>query len=98
MISTYAEAKRTLTPQFYLAGRIGWLKPGAAADATGIFTSQFAPWIASYELAGGWWINRHQLLKASYEWLNLEHFPGAENNIVGIQFVTTFHAFDQAFH
>ena len=52
----------------------------------------------SYELGGGWWLNRHQLLKASYEWLRIEHFPGTENNVVGLQFVTTFHAVDQAFH
>ncbi len=53
VISTYGEAKRILTPRFYVAGRAGWLKPGGAADASGASTSQFAPWIASYELGGG---------------------------------------------
>jgi hypothetical protein len=98
VVSTYGEAKRILTPRLYVAGRAGWLKPGGAMDSSGAFTNQFAPSIASYELGGGWWLNRHQLLKASYEWLRLEHFPGTQNNIVGIQFVTTFHAVDQAFH
>lgn len=97
VVSTYGEAKRILTPRFYVAGRAGWLKPGGATDSSGASTNQFAPSIASYELGGGWWINRHQLLKASYEWLRLEHFPGTQNNIVGVQFVTTFHAVDQAF-
>lgn len=98
IVSTYAEAKRTLTPRLYVAGRAGYLDAGGAADATGVSTNHFAPWIGSYELGGGWWLNRHQLLKASYEWLRMEHVPGAENNVLGIQFVTTFHAVDQAFH
>jgi hypothetical protein len=98
VVFTYGEAKRMLTPRLYLAGRIGWLKPGGATDSSGASTNQFSPSIASYELAGGWWLNRHQLLKASYEWLNVQNFPGAQNNIVGVQFVTTLHAVDQAFH
>ena len=98
VISTYGEAKRILTPRFYVAGRAGWLKPGGATDSSGAFTNQFAPAIASYELAGGWWLNRHQLLKASYEWLRVENLPGTQNNVVGVQFVTTFHALDQVFH
>jgi len=82
----------------YLAGRAGYLKPGGAADVTGASTSQFAPWIQSYELGGGWWISRHQLLKASYEWLRIQDFPGTRTNVLGVQFVTTLHAIDQAFH
>jgi hypothetical protein len=98
VISTYAEAKRTLTPRLYLAGRAGWLKPGGAADTTGASTNQFSPSIASYELAGGWWLNRHQLLKVSYEWLRIQYLPGTQTNVLGVEFVTTFHAVDQAFH
>ena len=97
VISTYAEAKRTLTPRLYLAGRAGWLKPGGAADTTGASTNQFSPSIASYELAGGWWLNRHQLLKASYEWLRIQYLPRTQTNVLGVEFVTTFHAVDQAF-
>jgi hypothetical protein len=97
VISTYAEAKRVLTPRLYVAARVGWLKPGGAADFTGVSTNQFAPSIGSYELAGGWWLNRHQLLKASYEWLRIENFPSTQTNAYGFQFVTTFHAVDQAF-
>ncbi len=95
--STYGEAKRILTPRLYLAGRAGWLSPGGAADITGASTNQFAPWIRSFELGGGMWINRHQLLKASYEWLTFEHLSGTQNNVLGLQFVTTFHAVDQTF-
>jgi hypothetical protein len=96
--STYFEAKRILTPRFYVAGRAGWLLPGGARDATGLSTGQFAGSIASYELGGGCWLNRYQLIKASYEWLRIEHFPGTQTNVLGVQFVTTFHAVDRAFH
>lgn len=98
VISTYGEAKRILTPRLYVAGRAGWLKPGGAADTTGASTNQFSASIASYELGGGLWLNRHQLLKASYEWLRIENLPGTKTNVLGVQFVTTFHAIDQAFH
>jgi hypothetical protein len=96
--STYGEVKRILTPRLYLAARIGWLKPGGAADITGASTNQFSPWMKSYELGGGLWLNRHQLLKASYEWLAVEYVSGTQNNVLGVQFVTTFHAVDQTFH
>jgi hypothetical protein len=98
VISTYGEAKRMLAPRLYLAGRVGWLKPGGAQDTSGASTSQFSPWVASYELGGGWWLNRHQLLKASYEWLRIENLTGTKTDVLGVQFVTTFHALDQAFH
>ncbi len=95
--STYVEGKRTLSPRFFVAGRAGWYTPGGATDVTGDSTSQFAGSIASYELGGGWWLNRHELVKGSYEWLKIEHLTGDRTNVVGIQFVTTFHALDQAF-
>ena len=56
------------------------------------------PATADQILAGGWWLNRHQLLKASYEWLRIEHLSGTQTNVLGFEFVTTFHAVDQAFH
>ena len=95
--STYAEVKRILTPRFFIAGRAGWMKPGGAEDVTGVSTGQFSASIGSYELGAGCWLNRHQLLKASYEWLRIEHDPGTEYNVLGVQFVTTFHALDRTF-
>lgn len=95
--STYGEVKTVLTPRLFLAGRPGWLSPGAAVDTKGISTNKFAPSIASYELAAGWWLNRHQVLKTSYEWLNIEHMPGTRFNVLGVQLVTTFRALDWPF-
>ena len=97
VISSYVEAKRTLTPRFYVAGRAGWLHAGRALDTSGISTSEFAPGIGSYEFAGGWWLNRHQLLKASYEWFKAEYVPGVRDNVLGVELVTTFRAVDRAF-
>ena len=95
--STYGELKTVITPRLFLAGRAGWMIPGGAADNTGASTSQFAPSIASYELGAGSWINRRQLLKVSYEWLKIQNLPGTRLNVLGFQFVTTFHAWDQVF-
>jgi hypothetical protein len=95
--STYAEVKRILTPRLYVAGRAGWLRPGGARDVTGAATDQFSSNMASYELGAGCWLNRHQLLKTSYEWLRIEHLTGTRTNVLGFQLVTTFHALDRAF-
>ena len=95
--SSYGELKAVITPRFFLAGRAGWITPGGAADNTGVSIGQFAPSLASYELGAGSWINRHQLLKASYEWLKIQNMPGTRLDVLGFQFVTTFHALDQAF-
>jgi hypothetical protein len=97
LVSTYAEAKRILTPRFYVAGRAGWLLPGGATDNSGLTTGQFASHIASYELGGGCWLNRHQLFKVSYEWLRIEHLAGTRTNVLGVELVTTLHALDRAF-
>jgi hypothetical protein len=98
VISTYGEVKSVLTPRLFVAGRVGWLKPGGATDTSGAFTSAFAPSVKSYEVGGGYWLNRHQLLKASYEWLRTEYGVGSSNNVTGFQLVTTFHAINWAFH
>jgi hypothetical protein len=95
--STYAEVKTVLTPRLFVAGRAGWLSPGGAVDKRGISTGKFAPSIASYELGTGLWLNHRQLLKASYEWFDIEHQPGTRFNVLGIQLVTTFHTLDWPF-
>jgi len=97
LTSSYLEVKRVITPRLYVAGRAGWLKAGRAVDTSGVSTGEFAPGIGSYELAGGWWLNRHQLIKGGYEWLNTEYASGTRDNVLGVQFITTFRAIDQAF-
>jgi hypothetical protein len=93
----YAEVKRVLTPRFYLAGRVGRLYTGGVVDKKGISANDFAPSMASYELAGGCWLNRHQLLKVGYEWLHAEYQGGTQNNVLGVQLVTSFRPVNWAF-
>jgi hypothetical protein len=95
LTSTYGEVKTVLTPRLFLAARPAWLSRGAAVDIKSISTNKFAPSIASYELAAGWWLNGRQLLKASYEWL--EHQTGTRFNVLGVQLVKTFRALDWPF-
>jgi hypothetical protein len=66
-------------------------------DKKGISADDFSPSMASYELAGGCWLNRHQLLKVGYEWLHAEYQGGAQNNVLGVQLVTSFRPVNWAF-
>jgi hypothetical protein len=95
--AAYGEVKSVLTPRVYLAGRVGWLKSGRVVDNKGASADEFAPTIGSYELAAGCWLNRRQLLKFGYEWLNIDHQSGTRNNVLGVQLVTSLHAVNWAF-
>jgi hypothetical protein len=97
VVASYAELKSILTPRFYLAGRAGWLRAGSVADKQGVTANEFEPAMASYELAAGCWLNRHQLLKVGYEWLDIAGQGGTRNNVLGVQLVTSIHALNWAF-
>jgi hypothetical protein len=88
--SGYGEAKSILTPRLYVAGRAGWLRPGRVTDTAGITASRFAPTLTSYELAAGFWLNRHQLVKASYSWLFSAGETGIRYDVYGIALITRF--------
>jgi hypothetical protein len=88
-ISTgYAEAKAVLTPRLYLAGRAGWLGTGRISDTSGVTAAQFAPLMKSYEVASGFWLNRRQLLKVSYSWLQIDGLSGSRFNVYGFELIT----------
>ena len=86
----YAEAKSILTPRWYVAGRAGWLQTERVTDAAEVSAAQFAPLLKSYELASGFWLNRRQLLKVSYSWLQIAGQSGGEYNVYGFELVTHF--------
>jgi hypothetical protein len=94
--SAYAEAKTRLTPRLYVAGRAGWFNTGRVVDRAGS-SVQYQPDLKSYEFAVGGWINRRQLIKVSYSALRTEGQTGTRNDVVGIQFVTTFRAAEAVF-
>lgn len=86
----YGEVKSIITPRIYLAARLGWLSTGAVRDTSGVSAGSFAPAIGSYELGGGLWLGRNELLKASYELLHLPGYTTSSNNVLGVEFVMRF--------
>jgi hypothetical protein len=94
----YIETKRVLAPRLFVAGRAGRIGTGSVTDTTGISASQFAPTLTSYELASGFWLNRHQLLKVSYSWLHMAGQSSSRNNVYGFELVTHFTPPSLAFH
>jgi len=93
----YAELKAVLTPRYYLAGRVGWIQSGSIRDRSGQSASEFFPTMGSYEIGAGCWLNRYQLLKVGYEWLEIDYQRGTRNNVVGVQLVTSFRPVSWAF-
>jgi len=71
-----------------VAGRAGWLQTGHVTDTSGVSASQFAPLLKSYEAGAGVWLNRRQLLKASYSWLQIAGQTGSRFNVYGFELVT----------
>lgn len=80
----YAEVRRTLTPRWYAAVRLGYerfsLGPGAQ----------------TYEFAAGYRPNTHQLIKFGYTIQQGAEYPGTQGNIAAIEFVTSFRALSLA--
>jgi hypothetical protein len=75
----YAEVRQVLDPRWFVAGRYGLQNNNVSAR------------MQSFETSAGFRPNRFQLLKIGYE---LEHYSSSSQrdiNIVGIQFITSFH-------
>ncbi|MEP7351592.1 MAG: hypothetical protein ABI824_00030 [Acidobacteriota bacterium] len=82
--SGYAELRRTLTPRWYAATRISYLRASAFRG------SQI------YELVAGYRPNRYQLLKFGYQIQQGSAIRGTLQNGAVVQLVTTFHALSLA--
>jgi hypothetical protein len=74
----------------FVAARLGWMTTGAVADTMGVTAPSFAPGVGSYELGGGCWVGRNELVKASYEWLHIPGYMTTSNNVLGVEFVVRF--------
>ncbi len=74
----YIEARRALTPRWYAAVRVGYLR---ANELTGYQT---------YETAVGFRPNAIQLIKAGYTIQQGAAIPGTLHNIFAVQLVTSF--------
>jgi hypothetical protein len=80
----YLELRRTLTPRWYAAARLGYLRGNAF------------PGYQTYEFAAGFRANTHQLVKFGYTIHQGAAYPGTQGNIAAIEFVTTFRALSLA--
>ena len=80
----YGELRRVLTPRWYAAVRVGYLRASAF------------PGSESYELAAGFRPNTHQLLKFGYQIQHGVAFPGTQGNVAAVELVTFFRAFSLA--
>jgi len=74
----YVEARRTLRPRWYIAGRAGYLRPSEGSPHQ------------VYEIAAGYRPNRFELVKVGYEVKQGPAIRGSLGNTLAIQFVTTF--------
>jgi hypothetical protein len=80
----YAETRRILTPRWYAAGRIGYLRASA-----------YPGW-QTYEFATGFRPNAHQLIKFGYTIQQGASYPGTLGNVAAVEFVTSFRAISLA--
>ena len=75
----YAEARRVLSPRWYLAARAGY----SAANATGK--------AQNFETTAGFRPDRFQIIKLGYEFEHYSTGSYRTENAVAVQIVTTFH-------
>ena len=78
-LAAYGEFKQVLTPRWFIAGRVGYTSSKAAGRST------------SFESAGGYRPNRHQLIKFGYEYVNYSSGDDPNDKIFAVQMITTFH-------
>jgi len=76
----YVEVRRTLTPRWYGAVRLGYLRANAF------------PGSQTYEFAAGFRPSPRQLVKFGYTVQQGAAYPGALGNTAAIEFVTSFRA------
>jgi hypothetical protein len=74
----YAEARYVLSPRWYLATRVGYIRASAITGHQ------------AFEFVAGFRPNRYQLAKLGYEVQQGPQFPGAQGNTLALQLVTSF--------
>jgi hypothetical protein len=92
----YVELKRIISPRWYSAFRANYQANNHPEDSIGRDASTFLPNRQAYELAVGFRPDRIQLLKVGYEWMNVEGGRRTHDNVLGVQFVTSFNTFSKA--
>jgi hypothetical protein len=80
----YVEIRRVLSPRWYAASRIGYLRANAF------------PGSQSYEFGAGYRPNTYQLIKLGFTRYQGAAYSGTLGNLVAIEFVTSFRAISLA--
>ena len=93
----YVEAKRVINPRWYAALRAGYQTSNHPVYWGMRSATTFLPNRQSYELAAGFRPNRLTLLKAGYEWVNVEGGPRGQDNVLGVQFIVSVNPLSKAF-
>lgn len=100
----YLQVKRILSPRIFVALRGAMLRPGGAADGSGMATSQIDARQNTFESALGYRINRFQVVKTGIdysqrkEWrLGEAYWPAGSDLGFKLQLVTSFTALAKAF-
>jgi hypothetical protein len=75
----YGEARLTLHPRWYVATRLGYVRPSAFVGSQ------------SYEFAVGYRAGSHELVKVDYKINQGANIKPNQQNVLAIQFVTTLH-------
>lgn len=93
----YVELKRIINPRWYAALRTGYQADNHPVYRNMRSSATFVPNRQTYEFSVGFRPNRFMLLKAGYEWLNLQGEPRGQDNIFGVQFITSINSLSKAF-
>jgi hypothetical protein len=93
----YAEVKRIISPRWYAAVRTGYQLDNSPAYLNVRSASTFVPNRQAYEFAFGYRPNRLTLLKVGYEVMNVHGGPPGQDNVFGVQFITSINSLSRAF-
>jgi hypothetical protein len=93
----YVEMKRIISPRWYAALRTGYQLNNYPVYWSVRSASTFLPNRQAYEVAFGYRPNRLMLLKAGYEVMNVHGVPPGQDNVFGVQFITSINSLSKAF-
>ena len=93
----YGEVKRIINPRWYAALRTGYQTSNHPVYSGVRSSGTFLPNRQACELAAGFRPNRLTLLKAGYEWVNVQGGPHGQDNVLGLQFIISINSLSKAF-